>query len=163
MFKLKSNKNLELKKSRNGLGVFTKKEYKVGDTILEIKGPFIACDVNDNIDEDVRSNAFRYDSNLFIDASGDFPFYLNHSCVPNSKIVKKLKKLYLVAIKNIIKGEELFFDYSTVIARDDIWTMDCNCGESLCRGRVQRFNKLPKSKKEFYIKNKIVPNFILNI
>lgn len=157
------NEKLEVKKTRNGFGVFVKNDFKIGETILEIVGPFITCDVDENIDDRIRSNAYRYNTNLYINPEGTFADFLNHSCKPNIKIIKNNKKLFVESIVPISKGSEILFDYSTVIASDDEWEMMCNCGEKECRKVVCGFSSLPVRTKNLYIKNSIVPDYIVKI
>lgn len=161
--KTMKNEKLEVKKTRNGFGVFAKKDYKIGQTILEVVGPFITCDVDEDIDDKVRSNAYRYNADLYINPSGTLADFLNHSCKPNSKIVKINKKLLIESVVPISNGSEILFDYSTVIASDDEWEMGCNCGEKECRKIVCNFSSLPMKTKNLYIKNSIVPDYILKI
>lgn len=156
-------KDLIVKKARNGLGIFAKKDFKVGKKVFEIKGSRITCDVCEDADEETRSNAYRFDKDFYISPDGRMGDFLNHSCKPNVKILKENGKLFVVTIFYIKKGEEFVFDYSTILASDDIWEMECNCGEKDCRGVVKRFKSLPKKLKEFYISEKIVPKHILNI
>lgn len=65
-----------------------------------------------------------------------------------------------MAIKDIEKGEEITWDYSTTMD-EDIWEMDCNCGSKKCRKRIRDFKYLPKEIKERYVKLGIVPDYNL--
>lgn len=154
---------LSINKSKNGRGVFTKKDFKAGELVVELKGKLITCYVDDDIDDETRSNTIRYSDEKFLSPKGELGEMINHSCNPNSKLVKKGKKLFVIAIEPILKNKEVLFDYSTIIARDDIWTMKCNCGSKNCRKVIKRFNLLPKKIQSDYIKYKIVPSYILNI
>ncbi|KND48141.1 MAG: histone-lysine N-methyltransferase MLL3 [Parcubacteria bacterium C7867-006] len=158
-----NNKNLEVKKSRNGVGVFAKNDFKTGEKVLRVTGKFITCDIDEDINDEIRSNAYRFDEDLYISPKGKLADFLNHSCNPNAKVVKKDNKLYIFSIKPISKGQEIVFDYSTVIASDDEWDMDCNCGENICRKNIKRFGFLPTKIKNKYITENIVPSYILEI
>jgi len=158
-----NNKTLSIKKSKNGNGVFAKKNFKIGEVVIELKGTLITCYLDDDIDEQTRSNTIRYSNEKFLNPKGELGELINHSCNPNSKIVKKGKKLFIIAIEPILKNTEVLFDYSTIIANDDIWTMRCNCGSKNCRKIIKSFNLLPKSIQSNYIKSKIVPKHILVI
>lgn len=154
-------KNLEVKKSRNGKGIFAKRKFKTGDTIFQVVGRFITGDVDEALDDTERDNAFRYDKDRYISPKGRIGDYLNHSCEPNARVVKKNKKLFIVAAQPIVRGEEVLIDYSTIIASDDIWSMRCNCGSKQCRGIVRQFHKLSKNTKENYLQSGMVPKYIL--
>ena len=97
---------------------------------------------------------------MYISPEGELGDFLNHSCRPNTYIKKINSVLYVVALNNIFSGDEVFFDYSTIIADDDIWEMQCNCDESTCRGIVSQFSRLPKKLRESYITHDMVPEYI---
>lgn len=157
------NKDVKVKKSPNGRGVFAKRDFVLGETLFEIKGKLITCYEDENIDEETRSNTIRFNNGYFLSPKGNFGNFTNHSCNPNTRLVKRSSKLFIVALTNIKKGEEVNFDYSTVLAQDDVWTMKCKCGSKNCRKVVKKFNTLPAKIKKDYIARKIVPKYILNI
>ncbi len=159
--KIKTPKGVVVKKSKTGLGVFTNKGFKAGTRVFLVRGEFMTCNEEEDVDERTRSNTIRYDTELYISPTGFTADYLNHSCEPNTKIQKVRKKLFVVAISNIMKGEEVVMDYSTIIASDDTWTMDCRCGKGSCRRQIGQFKKLPKKLKDRYILMGIVPKYIL--
>jgi SET domain-containing protein len=153
-------KNFEIRQAKNGSGIFSKKIFKNGEKLFEIKGKLIPCNKEDDLDERTRSNTIRFDEEMYISPEGEIGDFLNHSCEPNSGIIKKNNKLYLIAIKNIELSEEVVMDYSTIIADDDIWDMKCSCGEKECRKMVKKFSSLPKKIKEKYLDLGIVPDYI---
>lgn len=156
-------KKVYVKDARNGKGAFARKKILPEKMILEIKGVFLTCNEDDDIDEETRNNTFRYDDDLYISPGKDIANFINHSCEPNAKVAKKNKKLFIYSILPILKDEEVLFDYSTILARDDVWEMECNCGSQKCRKVVKQFKKLPLKLKEKYIKEEIVPDYILKI
>lgn len=157
----KEQKDVVVKKAKHGKGVFALHAFKPEQKIVRIQGRFITCDLDEDIDDEERSNAFRFDADLYISPKNRIGNFFNHSCEPNAKVIKKDNKLFMIATSPIQKGDEVFFDYSTVIASDDIWTMKCGCGSYNCRGVVKQFQKLPKRIKEAYLKKGIVPRYIL--
>ena len=158
---MKIPKGLIIKKSRNGKGIFANKNFLPEKKIFQITGKLITCYEDDELDEEVRSNAIPYDKTRYINPAGQLGNFINHSCEPNAKVVKEKKKLFVVSIKPIVKEEELFFDYSTILAADDVWEMQCNCGTPKCRIVVKKFKTLPKKLRESYIQQGMVPNYIL--
>ncbi len=156
---------LVVRKSRNGKGVFAESTIPPNSEIFEIKGRFIPGNIDDDVPEDVMLNSFRFDRNKYIDSTGTQAYFLNHSCKPNAKVVKKRGGLFLYSLEQINKGEEIFFDYSTTIADDDAWEMECrcNCGAEDCRGVIAGFDTLPKKLQKTYIDRGMVPKFILGL
>jgi SET domain-containing protein len=153
--------NLAVKESRNGKGLFVKKPFQKGKRILKVTGKLMTCGVRDKIDEETRSNTYRYDENLYLSPKGRVGNFINHSCNPNAKVEKVGRDLFIVAIKNITKGKEIFFDYSTLVAPDDIWQMKCNCGSTKCRHMIGQFKSLPKEIKKKYLSLGMVSRHIL--
>ena len=92
--------------------------------------------------------------------SGGLNDFLNHLCNPNSGLKIEGKRVTLIAIKNIKKGKEIKWDYSTTMDEDD-WELDCKCGSKNCRKRIKDFKYLPKKLRQKYIKLRIVPEYIL--
>jgi len=54
--------------------------------------------------------------------------FSNHSCDPNIGVQGQI---VLVALRDILAGEELTQDWATT--DDDLYEMQCNCGSSQCR------------------------------
>jgi len=160
---MRTYKNFKIKESKNGYGVFADKSFKTGVKVFQITGKLITCYEDDDIDDITRENTIRYDEERYLSPNGKIADYINHSCEPNSRVVKKGNKLFIVAILPIKKGEEVVFDYSTIIASDDSWTMRCNCGTKSCRGKVGQFVKLSKRIKEQYLANGMVPKYIQEV
>ena len=111
-------------------------------------------------DAERRSRSIQVDTNLIFlgpptREPGDS---INHSCEPNCGMRNATT---IVAMRDIAIGEELTFDYamSDASSYDEF---DCNCGTSLCRGRVRaddwRLDTLRHKYKGFfspYIQRKI--------
>ena len=81
--------------------------------------------------------------------------YFNHSCNPNSGIRGEAT---LYAIKNINKGEEITFDYSTTMDE----SFRCKCGAKICRKIIVDFLALPQRTQQYYARKKALPRFILS-
>jgi hypothetical protein len=67
----------------------------------------------------------------------------------------------LIALRPIVPGEEIRFDYSTAM-REDHWTMECRCGEYLCRRVVLDFHHLPPITQNRYLQLGIVQRFVVD-
>jgi SET domain-containing protein len=159
----KENEKLMIKKSRNGKGIFTRRNFQAEERLFEVTGGFITYNEDEEIDKETRSNTYRYSKDLFINPKEEIGDYLNHSCNPNSKVAKIGKRLFIISIKSILKNREVVIDYSTIIAADDSWKMECNCGSRICRKKIGKFKSLPSELRGKYIKTNIVPAYILDI
>lgn len=157
-------KNLDVKSVRNGLGIVAKKAFAAGATICRIKGEIVTAETvwaYWDIEPRRGENCFRYDADHYLDPEGEIGAYANHSCNPNAGIVKSGRRLLLQAIRPIAAGDEVTHDYSTLLGADDVWKMQCNCGETPCRKLVRSFSKLPAVTLRRYRKLGIIPDFIL--
>ncbi len=154
---------LEIKKSRNGNGIFTKNQLKNNEPIFQIKGKLITTDTDHSSPETVKNNTIRFSKKYFLSPRGETGDYLNHSCEPNAKISKIGEKLFIIAIRDIGNGEEVLIDYSTLIASDDDWKMSCSCGSKKCRGNIGKFSELSTELVSRYTDENITPDYILEI
>jgi len=147
--------NLIIKRNSKGRGVYTGRVFKKGEVICKVTGKvkswkemIISFDKYSYIMHPLQIGPKKY-------FELDVPYiFLNHSCSPNAGIKGETT---LFAIRDIKKGEEITFDYSTTIDESFV----CKCGSKNCRGAVSDFFALPKKTQKFYIKRKAVPEFIL--
>ncbi len=141
-----------------GKGVFAKRDIRKNERILEFTG-LIISEQQAKLwkGKEVEANLLQIDDNKYIDIEEEPGVLVNHSCQPNAGI--KNDRI-LVALRNIKKNEEIFFDYSTTMD-EDCWTMKCKCGSKKCRGIVKDFKYLPKDLQKKYLDLDIVQKFIV--
>jgi hypothetical protein len=148
-------KGLIVDKTNNGKGILATKNFLKGRVysakhVYKTGGKF-------------ADNTFRFGPESYLSPTGYIGDFLNHSCKPNVGLRKRNNKLFLISLRNIKSGEEIFLDYSTIIGDDDIWKMKCKCGSKDCRGVIKNFGSLAENLQEAYIKQNIVPKYILNV
>jgi hypothetical protein len=150
-----------VRRARNGLGLFTGRAYRSGETIVRMTGRIVDAGVLWERGGTFADNCIRFGPETYLDP-GDSPGrYINHSCEPNAGIRKYKNQLFLFAATMLRPRIEITFDYSTTIGDDDIWTMRCNCGRSACRKRVRRFGSLPAAVQQRYLAGGLVPRYII--
>ncbi len=157
-------KSLTVRQVRNGRGMVALRAFEAGDLICRIRGRIVTPRVVWKYWEtDPRrgANCYRYDAELYLDPEGEIGAFANHSCNPNSRLVRTKSGLQLRALKKIAAGREVTHDYSTQLGADDVWTMKCNCGERNCRGKVSNVDKLPAALLKRYQRLDAIPAFIL--
>ena len=152
--------DLVVRETLNGSGICVTRDFAAEEILFEVTGPFISGDAEDEIDESIRSNTFRFSEDLYISPEGTVGDFQNHSCIPNAMVVKTGGRLFVVALDAIKKDVEVLIDYSTIIAEDDIWEMQCACGSGLCRGVIKSFDTLPVELQEQYFNRGMVPQYI---
>ena len=109
-----------------GFGLFAEQPIKEGDFILEYTGKKIsAAEAEDH----PGLYLFEVDENWTLD--GDTPDnlakYINHSCDPNCEAEVEDGHIFLNAVKDIAKGEELTFDYDEEYYAEFIRPVGCRC------------------------------------
>ena len=80
----------------------------------------------------------------FLEGTGDVVDFINHSCEPN--IGFDASGQYFLALRDLVQGEEVFFDYSTS-EDEEGWRVPCSCGSARCRGAITGFRDLPATEK----------------
>lgn len=158
--KINMGYNLILRRSKNGKGVFANKNFKKGGKIMDFHGKLLTYEQFPAHYTKMEDHCVQIGKNLYIGPSGKIDDFFNHSCNPNSGIKINGKNAVLIAIKNVKKGEEINFDYSTTMD-EDFWEIDCNCGSKNCRKRIRDFKYLNKKIQQKYIKLGIVPKYLI--
>jgi SET domain-containing protein len=76
---------------------------------------------------------FRCSPRRMIDGGigGSGAEFVNHGCEPNLVARFDHRRVFLLSLRPIAKGEELLFDYHV---RGDIDPIPCRCGATTCRG-----------------------------
>jgi len=133
----------------HGTGVFARRAIPAGTRILEYAGKRISSKEADqrhpvNPDDPFHTFFFSLSSGKVIDGGdkGNDARWINHCCEPNCETQEGRhgKRVYVVALRDIARGEELTYDYGLVI--DEPLTDElkrdyaCLCGASSCRGTM---------------------------
>ncbi len=138
--------------SKMGSGVFATRDILKDEIIAEFKGPRIKEADMTGIPDEVWSHFFNVGVDEYIIAR-EPAVRTNHSCDPNAGIARDI---FLVAMRDIAKGEEITFDYSVITA--DNWKLECKCGSPICRKVISNYVDLPEAVKRKY--EKYTPDWI---
>lgn len=154
------NRRLIIRETDKGKAVFADADLRKGDIVCEFTGPkYTMAEYLDLHDPD-NNHFVQIDDDCFMGPSGNADDLINHSCNPNGGLRYRDGMVLYVAIRDIRKGEEFTFDYSTTMD-EDCWEMDCLCGEKNCRGIVRDFKHLPAELKKKYLDLDVVMPFIV--
>jgi uncharacterized protein len=140
-----------------GQGVFAKRKIPRGTRVIEYLGERIPFEkLLTELIECKTSHvyAFRLNDTTVIDGArnGNEARFINHSCEPNCEAYVFDDKMYIYAMRDIIRGEELTFDYQLGPAfpgkRRKVNPDDyaCKCGSPNCRGTMLAVKRLKKKK-----------------
>ena len=142
--------------SKFGKGLFAKEQIFKGDLITKIVGRKIKFDEAVLLGEK-ESYPFQVGLHAYIAPTRNAVWqYINHSCNPNCGVNQKLE---LIALTDIAKGEELFYDYSTCMLERH-WTMNCHCKAENCRHVISDFDTLSPDRQKYYLELGVVQKFI---
>ena len=147
----------KIKKSNiDNRGLYAATNIKKNTKIIEYKGKIITVketETNPKFDNDKA--IYLFNLNKKYDLDGDFKYntarLINHSCDPNCEVDGVGLKLWIYAIKDIKKNEELTYDYGFSFDKD-YKDFPCRCGAKKCVGFIVnsqsrwRIKKLRKRK-----------------
>jgi SET domain-containing protein len=138
-------KRIEVRSSGvHGKGVFALVPIAKGEIIIEYTGEVISWKKaqkrhpHDPSDPN-HTFYFHVSKKHVIDAlyGGNDARWINHSCDPNCKAYEVDGRIFIKALRDLMPGEELFYDYGLVI--DERYTpklkkeYECRCGSPNCR------------------------------
>jgi len=135
--------------SLHGNGVYAARPIPAGTRIIDYAGRRITVEQADakhpvNPDDPFHTFFFAISSGKVIDGGdrGNDARWINHSCAPNCEAQENDAgtRVHIVALRDIAKGEELFYDYGLVmegrITKALKRQYQCLCGSPACRGTM---------------------------
>ena len=133
----------KIKKSKiDKNGLYANCDIKKGTKIIEYKGKIIS--VKKSAEDPKFDNdkaIYLFNINKRFDLDGDFRFntarLINHSCSPNCEVLGEGLKVWVYAIKDIKKGDELSYDYGFSFD-EDFKNYPCRCGAKNCAKYIMR-------------------------
>jgi hypothetical protein len=152
--------DLRLEASGTGLGVFARRDFEPAEPVMPFRGPILHLRELPHPYDEVDDHYVQVDTDLYMGPSRGLDDFVNHSCDPNCGLRIAGEQVGLIAIRHIVRGEEICWDYSTTMSEDD-WTMECRCGSKQCRGVVAEYRTLPESTRKRYEALDIVPAYVL--
>jgi hypothetical protein len=140
----------------HGRGVYAKRKIAKGERIIEYKGERISwreADRRPPSDPKDPNHTFFFaldDGKRVIDAKvrGNAARWINHSCDPNCETEEEEGRVFIQALRDIRRGEELFYDYGLITDERITPTLKldyrCLCGAKDCRGTMLALRKRKK-------------------
>lgn len=140
-------------------GVFARIDIPKGTRIIEYVGEKITKKESDKRADLVleQSNGHKEGGGVYIfelnkqyDIDGNVEYntarFINHTCEPNCETENIDGHIWIIATKNIKKGEELSYNYGYDLS--DYEQHPCNCGKPRCIGYILDEDLWPKLKKK---------------
>jgi uncharacterized protein len=146
----RGGKRIQVRQSGvHGKGVFAVRPIAAGARVIEYVGELISWPEalrrhpHDPSDPN-HTFYFHIDAKRVIDANvgGNDARWINHACDPNCEADQvddavRGGRVYIKALRDLVPGEELFYDYGLVIAERYTPKLkkeyECRCGSPLCR------------------------------
>ena len=144
----------KVKKSNiDNRGLYANRDIKNGTKIIEYKGKIVT---KKKVEEDSKFDndkaIYLFNLNKKYDLDGDFKFntarLINHSCNPNCEVAGTGLKVWVYAIRDIKKGEELTCDYGFGYD-SDYKQFPCKCKSKNCCGYIVRTESRWRINKKF--------------
>lgn len=138
----------------HGNGVFAVRKIPAGTCIIEYEGERISAreaDRRENLKpaDCFHTFFFSLENGRIIDGgvNGNDARWINHSCEPNCEARKEKGRIFIHALRDIARGEELNYDYGLVMEQRHTPALKrayaCWCGAPSCRKTLLA----PKRKK----------------
>ena len=164
------NPNLEVRKTKNyGGGVYAKKYIKK-ETMLAIFGGYVMTTKEESkLPLQIRDLAHQIHDDFVLGIKDTNRIQkvdmFNHSCDPNAGFNGQI---FLVAMKDIKKNEQITFDYAMVLHKSKnipVYKMKCLCGLENCRKiitdndwKIKDLQEKYKGFFQYYLEKKINNN-----
>ncbi len=147
---------LEVRQSSIDLrGVFANAAITKNERVAVFGGEIMPIDEIEDLPEEFQEYTMQIEERFVIgnrrhDKAEDTDFF-NHSCEPNCGFKGQI---FLVAMRNIKKGEEITFDYAMVVSESKeskvVFSMECLCGTKSCRKSITENDwKLPELRRKY--------------
>ena len=131
----------------HGNGIFATRKIPAGARIIEYGGKRITenqAEKRFGLDPENPHHTFFFslESGKLIDGGdqGNDARWINHSCAPNCEAQEEKGRVYIHALRDIVRGEELSYDYALVIEEKMTKALKqayaCRCGTATCRGTM---------------------------
>lgn len=145
--KVDTSKIIVRKSKVHGTGVFAACDIKKGEKIIEYVGRIVSKEESEDIAQEQleRSEGHTKEGGVYIfelndeyDIDGNVEWnparYINHSCDPNCETEGDDWHIWIEALRDISKGEELSYDYCYDV--EDWRDHPCRCGSENCFGFI---------------------------
>jgi uncharacterized protein len=150
------NPKLELRESAiHSKGIFAREDINKDDRVAIFGGQVMLIDEIDDLPEKYQEYPMQIEERFVLglrnqEMTEDTDFF-NHSCNPNCGFKGQI---FLVAMRDIQKGEEITFDYAMIVSpsvgSDIVFSMDCACGAKNCRKSISENDwRLPGLRKRY--------------
>lgn len=131
----------------HGKGVFATRKIPADTCVIEYIGERITADTaaergSYNPDNPYHTFYFSLEDGWMIDGgvNGNDARWINHACEPNCEAREEDGRVFIYALRDIRRGEELNYDYGLIVEERHTPTIKraygCRCGAHSCRSTM---------------------------
>lgn len=143
----------------HGNGVFARRKIEAGERIVEYEGERITSEESGIRAEEGGgpvNHTFFFslaDGNIIDGGSGgNDSRFINHACEPNCEAYEEDGRVFIHALHDIDKGEELKYNYALIYEERHTAAVkklfECRCGAPTCTGTMLAPKKRSARKKQ---------------
>ncbi len=150
---------MQIKSSNTGLGVFAITPIKKGTLVHPMGGVKMSSSAVVRAIEAGSmciDDPFQISEDRFLKLDR-LSYTFNHSCDPNVGVSRRWG---LVALRDIPKGQQITYDYSTTVCSHCEWHMKCACGFAVCRKVIRNVLSIPKKRRVWLATARMLPLYI---
>jgi uncharacterized protein len=137
-----------------GKGIFSAKEIKKDELIAIFGGYIISIRDEEKLPKNMNDYGLQINEEFVLGIKKESEIskadFFNHSCCPNAGFKGQI---FLVAMKNILEGDEVTFDYAMTLHKAKNgrpYRFECLCGLDVCRKYVSENDwENPKLQKKY--------------
>ena len=117
-----------------GKAVYARDALEAGELVAVWGGRIVSADELDELPPEIRRHTVQVEERLYLASLSpdEPPDFINLSCEPNAGLDGQVA---IVALHRIQPGEEVTIDYA-MCDGSSYDEFECECGSTLCRGRV---------------------------
>lgn len=142
-----------------GKAVHAAKGFAEGETIIRFTGRRFRADRIPSLMRGASDRFVQVTPEHYMGPSGRIDDLINHSCAPNAGLRFAADYVFLVAIRDIVPGEEIAWDYSTTL-KESNWHMICQCRSPECRRVIGNFATLSPERQEWFRARNLVAPYL---
>ena len=142
-----------------GKAVFATGGFARGERIVRFTGRRFRADKVPSLMRGQSDRFVQVTPDHYMGPSGRIDDLINHSCAPNAGLRFADDGVFLVAIRDIVPGEEIAWDYSTTL-KESNWHMICQCQAPDCRRVIGNFATLSEERQEWFRSHNLVAPYL---
>ncbi len=116
-------------------GCYTTRPIRKGARVCEYNGPRLSkAEADLRYQDRIVTYLFSFGAEGSVIDGFGAAMFINHSCAPNCETLEEDERIFILALRDILPGEELTYEYH--LHDSDSTDGTCHCGAPQCRGTM---------------------------